>query len=136
MTAAGIEPVQSSGVKAAEHMLPASDNHPVERPAMRVLGSKANTKNDMENSESVGSRPNRRLQIYQDPVNPSLPTNENSTPWVDLGTEQSRHKENRQEAVRWRGQQLPSSGVRSSRSREKIQVYQDEVLLLSSHWQQ
>ncbi|KAI9598663.1 Mad3/BUB1 homology region 1-domain-containing protein [Syncephalis fuscata] len=128
MAAVGVK-LSPTDLVAEQSVAEVSKKPTVERPPMRVFGNaQANTQSNVEVKDALGQH-NQRLEVYQDKEDASLPAvaNNNTTPWTDLGTEASRHKENRLEPTRWRGQKLSNFGTRLAQPCKKFKVYEDEV---------
>ncbi|KAJ1742504.1 protein kinase [Coemansia sp. RSA 1086] len=70
-----------------------------------------------DHSESMPARPNARIQVFLDPEgcseNQSVlnAAGDSAGPWRDIGTDESRRKENLPEATSWRGQKLQQRPV-------------------------
>ncbi|KAJ2450278.1 protein kinase [Coemansia sp. RSA 2336] len=70
-----------------------------------------------DHPEGLPARPNARIQVFLDPEgcreNPSVShaAGDSSGPWRDIGTDESRRKENLPEATSWRGQKLQQRPV-------------------------
>ncbi|KAJ2849994.1 protein kinase [Coemansia brasiliensis] len=70
-----------------------------------------------DHQDSMPARPNARIQVFLDPEgcsenqSVSYAADNNSGPWRDIGTDESRRKENLPEATSWRGQKLQQRPV-------------------------
>ncbi|KAJ2308710.1 protein kinase [Coemansia sp. RSA 2706] len=78
-----------------------------------------------------GARPNSRIQVFSDPAGGGSGAAATANgPWRDIGTDESRRKENLPEAGSWRGQKLEQrrggAGTGANQAaREKFTVFSD-----------
>ncbi|KAJ2877793.1 protein kinase [Coemansia aciculifera] len=77
-------------------------------------------------SDSGGIRPNSRIAVFTDPDGSAAASASNqATPWLDVGSDEGRRKENMREAGSWRGQTLEQHRVPAVA--EKFTVFSDDV---------
>ncbi|KAJ1795870.1 protein kinase, partial [Coemansia sp. RSA 2399] len=154
----GEEAEGESGSSRGGRVNPNSENHPHSH-HRTILGTKrsgrstksvaANTLPESQRGSSTAvstsSRPNARIAVYSDDPSSSIGSSgaegsrpaEPAVPWLDVGSDEGRRKENIPEATSWRGQKLAQRRVLSSTGRiatvaphgtpqiEKFTVFQD-----------